>query len=84
MCRAAAARDSTSAIPSQVLPFDCCCISFRPFEGAPMCTADGAVFDILNIVPYLKKYRRHPVRAHPRRSDRALARLRHRRRLARR
>ena len=39
-----------------------------------MCTADGAIFDLLNIVPYLKKYRRHPVRAHPRGSDRARVR----------
>jgi len=49
----------------QVLPFDCCAISLRPFEGSPMCTADGVVFDLLNIVPYLKKYRRHPVTGGP-------------------
>jgi peptidyl-prolyl cis-trans isomerase-like protein 2 len=30
-----------------------------------MCTADGSVFDLLNIVPYLKKYRRHPVTGQP-------------------
>lgn len=30
-----------------------------------MCTADGSVFDLLNIVPYLKKYRRHPVTGEP-------------------
>jgi len=50
-----------ATVPYKVLPFDCCAISFRPFEGVPMCTADGIVFDLLNIVPYLKKYRRHPV-----------------------
>jgi len=52
-------------IPYKVLPFDCCAISLRPFEGAPMCTADGIVFDLLNIVPYLKKFRRHPVTGKP-------------------
>ena len=46
---------------AQVLPFDCCAISFRPIEGTPMATKEGHMFDLLNIVPYLKKYRRHPV-----------------------
>ncbi|EOD13495.1 hypothetical protein EMIHUDRAFT_557972 [Emiliania huxleyi CCMP1516] len=56
---------SNKHIPYKVLPFDCCAISLRPFEGSPMCTADGVVFDLLNIVPYLKKYRRHPVTGGP-------------------
>lgn len=30
-----------------------------------MCTVDGIVFDLLNIVPYLKKFRRHPVTGRP-------------------
>lgn len=45
----------------QVLPFDCCAISLRPILGTPMATKEGHTFDLLNIVPYLKKYRRHPV-----------------------
>mmetsp|Transcript_22695 Transcript_22695/g.37513 ORF Transcript_22695/g.37513 Transcript_22695/m.37513 type:complete len:558 (+) Transcript_22695:118-1791(+) len=56
---------SNTLVPYKVLPFDCCAISFRPFSGSPMCTADGIVFDLLNIVPYLKKYRRHPVTGGP-------------------
>ena len=30
-----------------------------------MCTPDGIVFDLLNIVPYLKKFKRHPVTGAP-------------------
>lgn len=51
-------------IPFQRLPFHCCAISFTPFEE-PVCTDDGTVFDILNIVPYIKKYGRHPVKGTP-------------------
>lgn len=51
-------------LPYRTLPFDCCAISFRPFEN-PLCTADGIVFELINIVPYLKKYHRHPVTGKP-------------------
>ena len=51
-------------LPYRTLPYDCCAISFRPFE-TPLATADGSVFELLNIVPYLKKYRRHPVSGEP-------------------
>jgi len=36
------------------LPFDYCNISMAPFKD-PYCTEDGVIFDLLNIVPYLKK-----------------------------
>eukprot|EP00298_Acanthocystis_sp_HF-20_P012230 c19782_g1_i1.p1 GENE.c19782_g1_i1~~c19782_g1_i1.p1 ORF type:complete len:543 (+),score=231.54 c19782_g1_i1:103-1731(+) len=42
------------------LPFYCCAISFQPFS-TPVCTPDGYVFDLLNIVPYIKKNNTHPV-----------------------
>ncbi|KAG0239222.1 Peptidyl-prolyl cis-trans isomerase cyp8 [Actinomortierella wolfii] len=41
------------------LPFDCCSLSLQPFEN-PVCTEDGIVFDLVNIVPYLKKYGTNP------------------------
>ena len=44
----------------QRLPFDHCALSFTPFES-PACTADGVVFDLLNLLPYLKKHRKHPI-----------------------
>jgi peptidyl-prolyl cis-trans isomerase-like protein 2 len=51
-------------LPYRTLPFDCCAISFRPFE-TPLCTSDGIVFELLNVVPFLKKFRRHPVTGKP-------------------
>eukprot|EP00192_Tetraselmis_astigmatica_P009027 CAMPEP_0117695242 /NCGR_PEP_ID=MMETSP0804-20121206/28028_1 /TAXON_ID=1074897 /ORGANISM="Tetraselmis astigmatica, Strain CCMP880" /LENGTH=613 /DNA_ID=CAMNT_0005509287 /DNA_START=160 /DNA_END=2001 /DNA_ORIENTATION=- len=46
------------------LPFYCCGISFTPFED-PVCTDDGTVFDIANIVPYVQKFGKHPVSGEP-------------------
>ncbi|KAJ6656526.1 hypothetical protein lerEdw1_003651 [Lerista edwardsae] len=42
------------------LPFDHCSLSLQPFEY-PVCTPDGIVFDLLNIVPWLKKYGTNPI-----------------------
>ncbi|CAF0831224.1 unnamed protein product [Adineta steineri] len=42
------------------LPFNCCSISFLPVEN-PYCTPDGVIYDITSIVPFLKKFGRHPV-----------------------
>lgn len=42
------------------LPFYSCALSLAPFEN-PMMAPDGAVFDLLNIVPFLKKYGVHPL-----------------------
>ncbi|KAI7953860.1 hypothetical protein MJO28_006407 [Puccinia striiformis f. sp. tritici] len=48
----------------QRLPFDCCAISLKPFE-MPMCTPDGSTVDLVNIIPYIKKYARDPVTGSP-------------------
>ncbi|PLW56749.1 hypothetical protein PCANC_01713 [Puccinia coronata f. sp. avenae] len=48
----------------QRLPFDCCAISLKPFE-VPMCTPDGSTVDMVNIIPYIKKYARDPVTGSP-------------------
>ena len=42
------------------LPFFCCSISLQPVEN-PMCTKEGYVFDLLNIVPWLRKYGTNPI-----------------------
>ena len=42
------------------LPFECCAISLSPFED-PCCDPAGNCFEIMNIVPFLKKYHRNPV-----------------------
>ncbi|KXJ21246.1 RING-type E3 ubiquitin-protein ligase PPIL2 isoform X2 [Exaiptasia diaphana] len=46
------------------LPFYCCSLSLQPFEN-PLCTRDGVIFDLLNIVPYLKKHKCSPVTGEP-------------------
>ncbi|XP_062313874.1 RING-type E3 ubiquitin-protein ligase PPIL2 [Osmerus eperlanus] len=42
------------------LPFDHCSLSLQPFEY-PMCTPEGIVFDLLSIVPWIKKYGTNPI-----------------------
>ena len=46
------------------LPFDCCSLSLRPFED-PVALADGTIFDIVSIVPYIKKFGTNPVTGKP-------------------
>lgn len=46
------------------LPFYCCALTFTPFEY-PVGTADGSVFDLMNITPYIRKYGKHPVTGAP-------------------
>ncbi|XP_014676142.1 PREDICTED: peptidyl-prolyl cis-trans isomerase-like 2 [Priapulus caudatus] len=46
------------------LPFDCCSLSFQPVEH-PLCTPDGVVFDLMNIVPYLKQHGHNPITGEP-------------------
>ncbi|KAG8597282.1 hypothetical protein GDO81_002234 [Engystomops pustulosus] len=42
------------------LPFDHCSLSLQPFEY-PVCTPDGIVFDLLSIVPWIKKFGTNPI-----------------------
>ncbi|KAJ3231540.1 RING-type E3 ubiquitin-protein ligase ppil2 [Chytriomyces hyalinus] len=42
------------------LPFDCCALSLLPFE-VPRCTRDGLIFDLVHIVPWIKKHGTNPV-----------------------
>jgi peptidyl-prolyl cis-trans isomerase-like protein 2 len=46
------------------LPFYCCSISLSPFED-PVCNAKGIVFDIVNLMAYLRKYKRDPISGEP-------------------
>ncbi|EEB95005.1 hypothetical protein MPER_06091, partial [Moniliophthora perniciosa FA553] len=50
-------------------PFDCCALSFQPFSH-PVCArnADGTghVFDLVNIIPWLKQHdNTHPITKEP-------------------
>eukprot|EP01132_Coremiostelium_polycephalum_P002901 gene2901-3612_t len=42
------------------LPFNCCSLTLQPFED-PMSTEDGNLYDMLNIIPFIKKYGKDPV-----------------------
>lgn len=52
------------SVPFKRLPFQCCAIAFTPFED-PVGTEDGTIFDIANIIPYIQKYKKHPVTGEP-------------------
>ncbi|KAK3579828.1 hypothetical protein CHS0354_029558 [Potamilus streckersoni] len=41
------------------LPFYCCSLLMQPFEN-PLCTMEGIIFDLMNIVPFLKKFGINP------------------------
>ncbi|KAI0304773.1 cyclophilin-like protein [Russula brevipes] len=51
--------------PAAVTPFDCCSLSFQPFSH-PVCARNsdgtGTVFDLTNIIPWLKQHNNtHPI-----------------------
>lgn len=59
----------TAAGPaSQALPFDHCALSLTRFE-TPCCSPEGVVFDLVHIVPYLRKYKKNPVSGLPMTTD---------------
>ena len=57
-------RDKSEGLPFRRLPFNCCAVSFVPFED-PVCAPDGTVMDIMHAVPYVQKHRKHPVTGEP-------------------
>lgn len=57
-------RRSKKKMPFEQLPFYCCGLSLAPFEN-PVCTTDGEVFDIVYVMPFIKKYQRSPVSGKP-------------------
>jgi peptidyl-prolyl cis-trans isomerase-like protein 2 len=59
--RAALGQGNTMFLP---LAFNCCALSFQPFED-PVCTSDGIIFDVTNILPWLKKYKIDPITGKP-------------------
>jgi len=46
------------------LPFNFCSLSLQPFEH-PVCTANGTIFDLTHILPWLKKHGTNPVDGSP-------------------
>ncbi|KAF6139070.1 hypothetical protein GIB67_010796 [Kingdonia uniflora] len=58
------AKSKELSTPFKRLPFYCCALTFTPFEDA-VCTSDGSVFELMQIMPYIKKYGKHPVTGVP-------------------
>lgn len=50
--------------PFKRLPFNCCALTFTPFDE-PVCTSAGHVFDVMHIIPYIQKHGKNPVTGAP-------------------
>ncbi|KAL8644872.1 MAG: hypothetical protein Q9226_007557, partial [Calogaya cf. arnoldii] len=59
-----ASKSSTSVAPFKRLPFNFCAISLQPFDH-PVCSLEGTIFDVTNILPWLKKHGTNPVTGAP-------------------
>lgn len=51
---------SKNTLPFRRLPYNFCALSLQPFTH-PVCNADGIIFDLTNIIPWLKKHGTNPV-----------------------
>ncbi|WVR04605.1 peptidyl-prolyl cis-trans isomerase-like 2 [Kwoniella sp. DSM 27419] len=66
-------RGETGKSEVQRLPFDCCALSLQPFQNPVAVIAETGpgealradVFDLLNIVPYVRKFKTNPVSGKP-------------------
>ncbi|TFK30765.1 peptidylprolyl isomerase-like protein 2 [Coprinopsis marcescibilis] len=59
----------TASSKQSIVPFDCCAISYQPFSH-PVCAKNtdgtGTVFDLVNIIPWLKQHNNtHPITKEP-------------------
>lgn len=53
-------RLKASDVGFQRLPFDCCALSLQPWTN-PVCSrSEGTVFELTNVIPFLKKYGVNP------------------------
>ena len=57
-----------STCPLPKLSFNFCPLSLQPIKD-PVCTPDGTMFDIVNIVPFIKQFRKNPVNGSPLKLD---------------
>lgn len=48
----------------RTLPFNCCALSMSEFE-TPVCTKEGVIFDLDNILPFLEEHKSNPVTGDP-------------------
>lgn len=57
-------KKSASGANFRRLPFNFCAVSLQPFSH-PVCTSDGIIFDLTNILPWLKKHGTNPIDGKP-------------------
>lgn len=57
---------ATTPLPK--LSFNYCPLSLQPISD-PVCTPDGTMFDIVNIVPFLKQFGKNPISGKPLKID---------------
>ncbi|KAL8727224.1 MAG: hypothetical protein Q9166_006188 [cf. Caloplaca sp. 2 TL-2023] len=57
-------KSNISNAPFKRLPYNFCAISLQPFNR-PVCSPEGTIFDITNILPWLKKHGTNPVTGAP-------------------
>jgi peptidyl-prolyl cis-trans isomerase-like protein 2 len=54
--------------PLPRLPFNCCALSLQPYEN-PVCCPEGSIFETLNIIPFIKMFKKNPVSGNPLKVD---------------
>ncbi|KAF2225855.1 hypothetical protein BDZ85DRAFT_316985 [Elsinoe ampelina] len=59
-----ARRNENTGLAFSRLPFNFCSLSLQPFSH-PVCTSEGIIFDLTNILPWLKKNGTNPVDGTP-------------------
>ncbi|KAF4551267.1 Peptidyl-prolyl cis-trans isomerase-like protein 3 [Elsinoe fawcettii] len=59
-----ARRSENTGLAFSRLPYNFCSLSLQPF-GHPVCTSEGIIFDLTNILPWLKKNGTNPVDGSP-------------------
>lgn len=55
---------AAAAAKAAELPLTHCALSLQPWE-VPVCAPDGTIFDLLNVVPYVRKFHVHPISGEP-------------------
>jgi peptidyl-prolyl cis-trans isomerase-like protein 2 len=65
---AGAAKSKAVGASFKRLPYNYCALSLQPFSH-PVCTSAGAIFDLTNILPWLKKHGTNPIDGKPLKSS---------------
>lgn len=56
----AAGNNTNKDFSLKKLPFNCCALSFLPFETPVFSIANGGIYDLENVLPYVMRYKRDP------------------------